>query len=300
MRKLGRWFIFGIALCALITLLMPGRNQLPPAGAGLKDALGRNITIPVNKPVRIVSLAPANTEILFAIGAGDQVVGVTSYCNFPEEAKQRPKVGGFYNPDIETIVMMHPDIVFSTGEMQRKTVQALEKAGINVVAVEPQNMQQVLQAINLMGLLVHEQDKSSKLSAELEQKFAAVQAKVNPDGKRRVFLEVWDVPLLTVGAKSYINDVVVQAGGVNVAGDRQADYLPSDYEMLYAYNPDTYLVIRNGEAGKESRVFEQYALADIDAVKANRIFYVNDDYLGRSGPRSFTALEQIADILQSK
>ena len=284
-------------------VILSGLNPSPEPvlEAKLVDFLGRPIEATMQKPQRIVSLSPGNTEIIFAVGAGNRLVGVTTYCDYPDAARALPKVGGFYDPDVETIILMQPDIVFTSGQMHLRVIQSLERAGIKVVAIEPQSMADVIKAVRLVGELLHEQDNSEKIANQLEQKLRAVQALNQPDkSPHRVFIEVWDVPLLTVGAKSYISDIVTQAGGINVAADRQADYTPCDYEALYAYNPDTYLIVRNGMAGKESRVISKSEVADIEAIRRKRVFYVSDDYLGRPGPRSFIALEQIGEILHGK
>lgn len=299
MRKLLYWSVYFVMSLFILIMLLPVQESKTSTRGQLQDFLGRSIDIPETKPLRIVSLAPSITEILFAVGAGDRVVGVTTYCDFPEQAKKLPKVGGFQSPDIETIVMMRPDLVLASGQMHYQTIRALEKAGIRVAAIEPQTMEEVLKAIRLIGSLVHEEANGEKLAGELAQKLQNIRTLHAGSDKRRVFVEIWDVPLLTVGAKSYIHDVIVQAGGVNVAGARQVDYLPSDFETLYAYNPDTYLVVRHGVYGKKTEVFTKFQLNDIQAVRENRIFYVSDDFLARPGPRSFAALEEVAAILHS-
>lgn len=294
-------FAIVLATCtAGLTLPHTSLDQDRNKGSFIQDVLGRIVEVPTVKPLRVVSLSPGNTEIIFAIGAGDRLVGVTTYCDYPEAAKRLPKAGGFLDPDVEKIILMEPNIVFTSGQMQRKTIQSLERAGITVVAVEPQNMNEVIKAVRLIGRLLHEPGQSEQVAVQLENRLKAVQAMGASHVRQKVFIEIWDIPMLTAGAKSYISDIVTQAGGINVAGDRQTDYSPCDYEALYTYNPDTYLVVRNGMAGKESRIVSKDEIADLSAIKNKQVYYVSDDYLARPGPRSFAALEQIAQILNAK
>lgn len=301
-QRLKGVLLYLILIGAVLGLLWP-RYQSPPTAEfdGLHDFVGRQITLPAAKPMRIVSLSPGNTEILFALGAGDRVVGVTDYCDYPASAKERPKVGGFQNPDLETIVQMQPDIVFASGAFQTQTIVALERAGIPVVAIEPHSMPEVLRAIELVGLLIGEKANASRLNDQLAQVLAKVRAAGQQDNKPQVFVEVWDLPFMTIGGKSYISDVIAQAGGVNVAAGRAGDYIPADFETLYTYNPDVYLVAHRGVlAGGETMVTGKPELQDIAAIKQQRVYVIVDDFLARPGPRSFIAMEQVATILQVK
>ena len=249
----------------------------------------------VGYPQRIVSLSPGHTEILFALSAGDRVVGVTSYSDYPEEAKTKPSVGGYHAPDVETIVALRPDVVFALGDIQEPYTRILRQAGIRVIAVEPKTLEEILVAIVIMSEAVGEQEKGMELHRRLRNQLETVQQMVSALPTRSVFLEVWDAPLLTVGNRSFIHDVVRQAGGVNVAGSRSADYTPCDIETLYAYNPDVYVVLsHNGsDAGK---LINRADLAGLEAVKNRQVFSI-PDVLSRSGPRCFDGLDRLARIL---
>jgi len=292
--------LFVIVAAVVFGLLWP-RQEVPSVteSSSLRDFLGRQITLPAEKPLRIVSLSPSNTEILFALGAGDRVVGVTTYCDYPAEAKKLPKVGGFQNPDLETIVQMNPDVVFASGALQAQIIKALERAGIPVVAIEPHSMPEVLHAIELVGLIIGEQENAAQLSNELSYVLDKVRRSQKPGEKPRVFVEVWDLPLITVGGKSYISDVIVQAGGINVAAAKHGDYVPVDFETLYTYNPEIYLITHRGGLGDgNTLITAKPELKDIAAIKQRQIYTIVDDFLARPGPRSFIALEQVAAILQ--
>ncbi|HEY3426201.1 MAG TPA: cobalamin-binding protein [Negativicutes bacterium] len=248
------------------------------------------------KPQRIVSMSPGNTEILFALGAGDRVVGVTSFCDYPEQAKAKPKIGGFYTPDVETIVTLAPDIVFAAGDVQSRYISSLQQAGIPVVSIEPKTMPEVLAAITVISELIGEQANGAVLHAALANQLEQVHQLTKATTPRRVFLEVWDMPFLTVGSKSFISDIITQAGGISAAIDRDVDYTPCDFETLYAYDPETYITINRTQ--EESRtVSNRPELAEITAIKENQVYHMQDDILARPGPRSFTGLAQLAKLL---
>jgi iron complex transport system substrate-binding protein len=248
------------------------------------------------KPQRIVSMSPGNTEIVFALGAGDRVVGVTSYSDYPEEAKSKPTIGGYHAPDVEKIVALSPDIVFAMTDIQAKYIQILKQAGIRVIAVEPKSLPEILTAIDIISEAIGEQERGNKLHQELADQLAEVRRLVGSAPLKRTFLEVWDTPLLTVGRQSFIHDLISQAGGINVSADKNVDYTPCDTEQLYAYNPEVYVVLSHSRDDIRSLITNPN-LGDIQAVKNNQVFSITDDLLQRPGPRSFTGLVKLAEIL---
>ncbi|TCL35420.1 iron complex transport system substrate-binding protein [Anaerospora hongkongensis] len=249
-----------------------------------------------SKPQRIVSMSPGNTEIVFALGAGDRVVGVTSYSDYPEEAKTKPTIGGYHAPDVEKIVSLAPDVVFAMTDIQAKYIQILRQAGIRVVAVEPKTLPEILNAIDIISEALGEEARGRQLHQELAGQLDQVRRQVGTAPAKRTFLEVWDTPLLTVGRQSFIHDLITQAGGINVSADKNVDYTPCDIEQLYAYNPEVYVVLSHSREDIRS-VITNPNLAAIQAVKTNQVFSITDDLLQRPGPRSFTGLVKLAEIL---
>ena len=288
--------IGGLLLAVLlvnITLLGAARGA---NDGGETYGVGKNKPIFASKPQRIVSMSPGNTEILFALGAGDRVVGVTSYSDYPEEAKTKPGIGGYHAPDVEKIVALSPDIVFAMGNIQRKQIRMLEQAGIPVIAVEPKTMAEILTAIDTISAAIGEQERGTALRAELAGRLNEVRLLTAHLPPKKVFLEIWDAPLLTVGKNSFINDMISQAGGVNAAVDKNVDYTPCDTETIYAYNPEVYVVISHSRDDTRSVIIRP-ELADVGAVKNNQVFQIVDDLLARPGPRSFSGLVKLAEIL---
>ncbi len=278
----------------LISGLLLSAMLLAPAIFSKQDSLKpKPLT---GKPQRIVSMSPGNTEIVFALGAGDRVVGVTSYSDYPEEAKSKPTIGGYHAPDVEKIVALSPDIVFAMTDIQAKYIQILKQAGIRVIAVEPKSLPEILTAIDIISEAIGEQERGNKLHRELADQLAEVRRLVGSAPLKRTFLEVWDTPLLTVGRQSFIHDLISQAGGINVSADKNVDYTPCDTEQLYAYNPEVYVVLSHSRDDVRSLIINPN-LGDIQAVKNNQVFSITDDLLQRPGPRSFTGLVKLAEIL---
>ncbi len=294
-------FYPGCLLVALIIVYLtifptgPGRDI--SGGTIRQDSLGRRVILPAIAPRRIISLSPSNTEILFALGLKDRLIAVTDFSDYPEEAKSKPRVGSFQNPDLEKIVSLRPDLVLAAGELHSRQIKILEKAGITVVAIEPRTMQEVLDAIQLVAEATGVPEKGLRLVQKLRLKLAEIHHFIDKAQKRRVFVEVWDEPFLTIGRKSYLSDIINQAGGINVAAGRNLDYMTCDLEMLYAFNPDTYIVVRHSGIGRGIETEKDPRLANVLAIKENRVFRLSDDILSRPGPRSFDGLAEMAKTL---
>jgi iron complex transport system substrate-binding protein len=296
MNKLLSAALVAISFAALLFCLIVAQSGVPEQATEHLSPEGAAMPVHSAKPQRIVSMSPAITEILFALGAGDRVVGVTSYSDYPIEAKNKPSIGGYQAPDMETVVALAPDMVFAMGEIQAKPIRILEQAGIPVVSVEPATLNEVIDAIDQISAVIGEQERGRQLHNELASTLHKVQKRLAQAPRERVFLEVWDVPLLTVGSKSFMNDLIVQAGGVNVAAGNQVDYTPCDIETLYTYNPESYLVVSHSRQGTRDFV-NQPALSDMEAVKNNQVFQLDDDLLNRPGPRCFAGLVEVATVL---
>jgi iron complex transport system substrate-binding protein len=248
------------------------------------------------KPQRIVSLSPGNTEILFALGAGDKIVGVSSYSDYPPEAKNIPSVGSYIAPDIEKIISLKPDLVVALQHVQDQQISQLNRAGINVVAVDPKNMEQILTAVDTISDAIGESDRGLALHTELANKLDKVKSVITSLPPKRVFVQIWDNPLLTAGNRSFINDIVTQAGGINIAADKNADYIPGDIEMLYAHQPEFYIILSHSNTGNRSFINKD-ELRNVNAIKNQRIFQMEDDIMTRPAPRSFDGLIKLAEYL---
>lgn len=264
----------------------------------VRDEVGRLIT--VNKePQRIISTAPNVTEILFALGLGDKVVGVTTFCNYPEEAKSKEKIGTFQSPNIEKILSLKPDLIVATGGVQRQFVERMEKMGIPVYVSYPHDLNEVLKSIYRIGVITGAEKKAKELLFDLKFRIAKVTSKVSKaKSKPKVFFELWHEPLMSAGPGSFIDDLIKKAGGINIAQDAKTAYPIFSLEQLIKEDPDVIIGAESSMGGKPVvAVTNRPGWDALRAVKNQRIFTINDDIIFRAGPRLIIALELIAKYL---
>jgi len=253
------------------------------------------------KPQRIISLAPSNTEILFALGLDEEIVGITDYCDYPpEKIAQKEKIGGFATPNFEKIVSLNPDIVFATSGVQKQAVERLEELGVKIYILEAETMENLLIEIKNIGKLTGKSQQAQELIDALEKKIEAVKEKVSnipEDQKPKVFLEIWHDPLWTVPRRTLIYQVVELAGGkhaISIEGDWN-QVTTIDPESVIDANPDVILLAFEGS--DPTSVYELAGWNAVSAVKNKRVFQIDPDIISRPGPRIIDALEQIAKIL---
>jgi len=288
-------------VATLSILLCLGCTQQSPPPSNIVDGLGRSITID-KIPQRIVSLAPSNTEILFALGLDDKVVGVTEYCNYPQEVTTKPKVGGFSNVDIEKVVSLEPDLVLATHIHGKTVIPALEKFGLPVVALTPGSLTEVLDSITLVGKITGQSREAAKLvndlSARIEAVFDETQT-LSPDQKPRVFYITWHDPLMTAGTETLADDVISNAGGQNIAYDISGDKTIDLETVLYR---DPQVIVASVGMGSGEDLPWQYIqseprLENTQALLNDRVYKIDGDMIHRPGPRIVDALEQMAQFI---
>jgi len=267
----------------------------------ITDSLGRDVVIS-KQPETIISLAPSNTEILFALGLGDRVIAVSEYCNYPPEAQDRTKIGGFSTVNIEKAVDLKPDLVLATCGVQEAIVEELERLGLTVIALDAKNIEDVIKNIRLVGKATGQLEIAEELARRLEQRIKAVTDKTRdlPDNQKpKVFYEIWNDPLMTVGPGTFIHHLIHLAGGVNIALDSKTEYPVYNLELLIERNPEV-IIISLGHGSSTTSVEEVKSREGwqiIDAVKNNRVYNINADIIARTGPRIADALEEIAGYI---
>ncbi len=272
-----------------------------PTSGNIVDGLGRKVTID-KIPQRIVSLAPSNTEVLFALGIDDKVVGVTEYCNYPQAAKTKPKVGGFSTVDIEKVVSLEPDLVLATQIHGKTVIPALEKLGLTVVALTPSSLNEVLSSITLVGEVTGQDEQASKLVNNLRTRIEAVADKTrtfSPNQKPRVFYITWHDPLMTAGTGTLADDVIGNAGGENIAHDISGDKT-TDLETVIYRDPQVIIAsvgMGTGEDLPWQYVQTETRLKNTQALLNNRVYKIDGDLIHRPGPRVVDALEQMAHFI---
>jgi iron complex transport system substrate-binding protein len=263
-----------------------------------KDDAGRSVTLPA-LPQRIVSLSPSNTEIVFALGLGDRLVGNTTYCNYPEAAKTVTKVGGFSDVDIEKVVSVKPDLILAANIHVAKVLPSLQQLGIPIMVVVPINLEGIYKDITLIGGLTGQARNAATLVADLRQRAAAVSAKTAAykGDKPRVMYVTWHEPLYTAGDNTMTGELIKLAGGDNIAKDVDG-YGTITLESVVSRNPQL-IIVMSSMGSKKSFDFinTEPRLQSTDAMKNQRVFQVDSDLFGRTTPRIVDALEQMAKLV---
>lgn len=253
--------------------------------------------VPAGASPRYVSIAPSTTEILFALGLGDRVIGVSSYCNYPPEAQNKPKIGDFSHPNLETIAAMKPDYIFCTGLEQAPAITALKRMNFRVYTADPSNINELFQTISDIGGLTGAADKAEKLIAEMRSSIDRVKAAASDiaqENKARVFIEIWHEPLMTAGKGSFIDELITIAGGINIAHDVVRPYCNYSAEKVVELNPDCIIMTYMDKEPPVRLASNRYGWKDINAVKNGRVFNdISADILLRPGPRIVIGLEEI-------
>jgi len=267
------------------------------------DGLGRSVRIE-RKPLRVVSMTPANTEILFALGAGDRVVGVTSWCTYPEEAKSRPKIGGFAATTIhlEAVVVLRPDLVIAGDEAQSLVAGTLAQLGIPVLSVKVRDFAGLYAVIGQVGQLVGEREAAETLVGSLRRRVEVVVARsrlIPPEKRLRVYWEVFDAPVMSAGRTSMVGQLIELAGGINVFADVREEYPQVNTEAVVARNPEVILGadMTQGGALTVEILRARPGWSTIAAVREGRIHTLPADPTSRPGPRLVDGLEKVAAAL---
>ena len=253
------------------------------------DDLGRTVSVPVTI-TRAISLAPSITESVFAVGAADRLVGVTTYCNYPEQAKSIPKVGDTLTPNLETIVALKPDVVFvSTASQIEAFKDTLEQNGIAVYVTNPTSIEGVLSDLMKLGELFGTVDKTAVLLNDLQSRLDEVSQRVNGEQRPGVFLQISKEPLFTIGKQSFLTAIIEKAGGRSVTADIESSYPKLSKETALALNPDAIIL----SASDDNRVVND-VFKNSPAIKKGKVFSIDADLLSRPGPRLVDGLEEIA------
>jgi iron complex transport system substrate-binding protein len=265
------------------------------------DMIGRTVTLD-GIPQKIVSLAPSNTEILFSLGLGDKIVGVSEFCDYPAAAKEKPNIGGYSTADVEKIVATEPDVIFVTDIHVDEILPALEQLGQTVIVIDPRNLDQVLDSFTLIGKVTGTSAKAAQIVKDLSARIEKITDKtagLAAGDRPRVFYVIWHEPLMTVGGDTRINELIEKAGGTNIFADT-AGYPTIDLETLVEANPQVIIAGTGmGEGADAPFTFArtESRLADSEARASNRVFEVNTDLVGRPTERMIDGFEQMAKMI---
>jgi iron complex transport system substrate-binding protein len=252
---------------------------------------------------RIVSLAPNITEILFAIGLGDKIAGVTLDSDYPPDAAEKPKVGTFWQPDIEAVVAARPDLVITLGfEQQKNLAERLKRIGYNGLTVNIEKVSDLFDAIERIGAATGRQRQANELISRIRTKLQQLATLVVAGPKVRVLWVVQREPLRVAGRDTFVNEMIEMAGGENAIGPTVHKYPPIGSEQVIACNADVIIesaMDREDIENQRDRALRHWSkFKYLPAVSNSRVFVVSGDTVSRLGPRLYEGTETIARCLR--
>ena len=291
-----------IAVVTMIALASSGRAQtvaasaaVPSAGREVVDEAGRTVRIP--QPVqRIVSLAPSLTETIYALGLQERLVGDTDYCDYPEDAQKKTKVGGAINPNLEEIAALRPDLVLMIKSLNRPdTVQALESLRIPAYATDPHTVEDIVSSTKRLAEVLGAPEAGAALGLSLERQLNGLKQRLAPFAPRRVFFVVWPEPLISIGKDTFIADALRLAGAVSIVDSAQG-WPEVNLEEVVKLQPE-YLVVATGHGENLAHDMEAYSTLPgwrlLEAMRNGRVAVISDA-VNRPAPRIISAIEELA------
>ncbi|NLA57819.1 MAG: ABC transporter substrate-binding protein [Firmicutes bacterium] len=284
-----------LALCVCLTVLGAVSVQAAEFPVVVIDGLDREILIE-KAPERLISLAPSVTENLYALGLGNKVVGVSDYSNYPPEAEEKPIIGDALHLNYEQILMLEPDLIVGDAQVVRTFIAKLDELGLPVLAINPTNLEEVMDALLLLGEATGAQDQAQEVVAEMKEKICYVQDALGdlPEDERPlVFVEIWNEPLMTCGPGSFMQELIELAGGRNLAADAPGAWVEYSSELVVERNPDVIILTWP----YEDEVLARSAWQTVKAVQQGRVIAVDSEPFVRTTPRLADALLVLARIL---
>jgi iron complex transport system substrate-binding protein len=281
----------GIAL-ALVLLV-----TAPTGAFTLKDSRGRDLVLPA-PPQRIISLVPSVTEVVYALGGEDRLVGVTDFCDWPPEAARKPRVGGMLAPNLELVVSLKPDLIVATTEgNRRETFDQLQRLGIPVFSVHPHRLSDVMAVIAQLGELTGRPAAVGPLVEGLKRRIQAVERAVRPYPRPKVLYVLWPEPLIVPGREGLVTELIELAGGASVTAGEPDSYPRFSLEAVAARAPEVIILARHGSDGTPLARVPWERLTTLPAIRAGRVHSVDGSYLHRYGPRMVDGLERLARVI---
>ena len=285
--------ILPLLLC-LVLLSSPVKLR----AATFVDALGRKVVLG-SPPKRIVSLAPSLTEMVYFLELGDRLVGVTRFSYFPEEAREKPRVGTYTDINVEKVITLDPDLVIATADgNRREDVEMLEEAGIPVYVVNPRRISQILEAIESVGDVCGVAPRARALVGSLRQRIEKVKEAVRGRDRPLVFLVINTKPLMSVNRSTTHHDIIELAGGRNLAEDQPITYPRLSWEEVIRRGPEVIIISsmdRSAEYERARREWFQWHA--IPAVQKGHVYLINSDLIDRAAPRIIDGLEEMAKLI---
>jgi iron complex transport system substrate-binding protein len=278
-----------LTVLVLLAWLIPEIKASP-------EGQGRQVFSP-SPPRRLVSLAPSITEILYFLGVGDRLVGVTSFCNFPAEVKNKPRVGTYWEFNLEAILALKPDLVLAMAHQGEgpSSLQVLRHWKIPYYLGRADTLPELFRLIEDLARLTGQEEVARRKIIPLKARVQRVQQRVQGLPRPRVLLEIDQEPLITVGRSSIQGDLIQRAGGANIAQNIDQRYPVFNLEEVLKFQPEVILFTGMADAAslpRRKHFWCQWTM--LPAVKAGRLFWVEPDLVDRPGPRLVDGLELLA------
>jgi len=266
--------------------------------ATFRDSLGRKVALSA-APKRLVSLAPSITEIIYFLGLGDQLVGVTQFSYFPEQAKDKPKVGAYTDINLEKVLTLDPDLVIATADgNKREDIGMLDEAGLPVYVVNPRRVHQILQAIERIGDVCGIPHRAKVRAGFLRKRVATVKDAVQGTDRPLVLLVINAKPLMSVNRSTTHHDIIQLAGGRNLAADQPITYPRLNLEEVIRRGPEVIIISSMERSGEHEKIRrEWFRWTSVPAVQNRRVHVINSDLIDRAAPRIVTGLEEMAKLI---
>jgi iron complex transport system substrate-binding protein len=265
------------------------------ASRTVKDELGRSMELP-DHPHRVVCLVPSVVDIVYALGAGEDVVAISDFTEYPKEALEKPSIGLSLNPSIETILALHPDLALGIADLNSPDfADHLQRLGIPVFIVDPHGIEGIYASILSLGKALNRDTDATGLVARLRTRVEAVKARVVDKPKVRVFMAIWYDPVMTIGKRAFISELIEAAGGCSVTDDIAQEWPEVSLETIVKRQPDALLFMK-GSNMTIGELKTRPGWEHLKAVREGRVYYT-DARIQHPSPIAFDALEDLAKQL---
>ncbi|MFW9991817.1 MAG: ABC transporter substrate-binding protein [Candidatus Odinarchaeota archaeon] len=299
------FFIFSLTVLLFLSAFQVGKVSTNRENAAttvypltLTDGYGRNVTFD-SEPVRVISIAPSATEVIFAVGAGDKVVAVDAYSNYPAEniTEINRTISTYPTLDMEDVISLSPDVVFAAGIISQDDITSLGDQGVTVFVLAPFNLEDIMTDIDSVGKITNHVDEATTLINSLQARINTVKEYVaaNFTAKPKVYVETSDYGgYWTYGNGTYGHDIIELAGGINIAENATGLYPMVDSEFIITQNPDIIFYTEGSWTTTNiTTISNRTGWNVINAVKNAHVYPINEDWISRGGPRIVDALEEI-------
>lgn len=287
-----RSFLLALVISLLLTIPAKGKERF------FTDEMGRTVKISY-PPIKIISLAPSITEILFALGLNTEIQAVTNFCDYPEAASKKARIGGFINPNIEKIISLKPELIIAIRDGNRwESIQTLNNLGFSVFVVDPKDFDGVMRTVKNIGEIVGRQEDGNKILRNMLIKKQEMITFTRSLSRPKVFFQVGDAPMVTVGRGTLADDLIRLAGGRSISENELVNYPSYSIEIILEKSPDI-IIMTSMDPKKDymSLVKKWESWKSIPAVRMNAVYVIDSNIVDRPTPRIEKGLEALVRMI---